>query len=375
MNSQEKFDASKWNSIDEGITQNSFSKRIEGPTPNGAYAVEYFYDEEGNPCTEENASKVHIHEFDENNNFVFETIGYLNSSTISQNINKATDKFNPSNWGTEFDEREVVGFKIEYFDFQLIKYDRGKRKLLFTLDDNNKQYIENFTKYGINIYTSGNKVDLSNSMNIELLHILQGNIEEPVIEKYDLVNPMKVSVWYSDNSKITSSTELKENSKNRKIHQGNKFLYDLDSFLRSNFQKDMWEIDYDVEYTCPKCKSSFRKSYSDFIFHDDEPIVCPNCNYDLIGETVEYKQKTKIDNELNSSNLDSEELQKSLKSRKGACIAFMIISLVIVVFFVIVGLPQGCVGGLVFFFFFLILTVKTNNKLEKLNNEKVYNKK
>ncbi len=53
-----------------GATQ----QRDEGPTPNGGvYSIAYFSDSEGNPTTKENATRMEIVEFDENDNGFFRT--------------------------------------------------------------------------------------------------------------------------------------------------------------------------------------------------------------------------------------------------------------------------------------------------------------
>lgn len=59
------------------------SKRFDGPTPNGgAYSVSYYYDKKGRPCGENKASCVHIHEYDENDNLIMETVGYLSTKKL-----------------------------------------------------------------------------------------------------------------------------------------------------------------------------------------------------------------------------------------------------------------------------------------------------
>lgn len=62
------------------------SRLIVGPTPNGAYAIEFFYDKNGNACYEKLAHSAHIHEYDRNGKFVFETMGYLDSIDKTEQI-------------------------------------------------------------------------------------------------------------------------------------------------------------------------------------------------------------------------------------------------------------------------------------------------
>lgn len=57
-----------------------FAMRVEGPTPNGgAYSIGFYYDSEGNPCVPEQASTIHIHEYDENDLFINEVVGICNN--------------------------------------------------------------------------------------------------------------------------------------------------------------------------------------------------------------------------------------------------------------------------------------------------------
>ena len=50
------------------------SKRIDEPTPNGgSYSVAYFRDRNGKPCSEKDAVKLEIIEYDENNNQIART--------------------------------------------------------------------------------------------------------------------------------------------------------------------------------------------------------------------------------------------------------------------------------------------------------------
>lgn len=56
----------------------SYSERAEGPTPNGgAYSMAFYYDDNGNPAPKSEATRCNIIEFDENDNFVNETMGIL----------------------------------------------------------------------------------------------------------------------------------------------------------------------------------------------------------------------------------------------------------------------------------------------------------
>lgn len=51
-------------------------KKIDGPTPNGgAYAVIYFKDKNGRPCSEKDSVSFEISEFDEQGNSIFRTYG------------------------------------------------------------------------------------------------------------------------------------------------------------------------------------------------------------------------------------------------------------------------------------------------------------
>lgn len=70
------------------ISESLTSKLIMGPTSNGAYAIEFFYDKDGNVCYEELAYSVHIHEYDENGKFVLETIGNLNFNKTERNYDR-----------------------------------------------------------------------------------------------------------------------------------------------------------------------------------------------------------------------------------------------------------------------------------------------
>lgn len=58
---------------------NDCSERIDGPTPNGgAYAIAYFRDADGKPCSKDMATNIEIVEFDENGRDVFRTYGLCN---------------------------------------------------------------------------------------------------------------------------------------------------------------------------------------------------------------------------------------------------------------------------------------------------------
>lgn len=58
-------------------------KRTDMPTPNGGvYSISYYYDKKGKPCGEKKASTVHIHEYDENDNLIIETVEYLNAKKL-----------------------------------------------------------------------------------------------------------------------------------------------------------------------------------------------------------------------------------------------------------------------------------------------------
>ena len=56
--------------------------RKDGPTPNGGvYSIIYFYDEEGNSTTQENAVVAYGCEFDENDNMIYETMLFNKKET------------------------------------------------------------------------------------------------------------------------------------------------------------------------------------------------------------------------------------------------------------------------------------------------------
>ena len=151
---------------------------------------------------------------------------------------------------------------------------------------------------------------------------------------------------------------------------GNQFLNDLDLFLRNNFQKEMWEIDYEVEYICPKCKSSFRKSYSGFIFHDDEPIVCNNCNYDIVNHKANEKPKKKASDKKNDESVLDEELQKKLKSLKLRQKIYIIMSVITFVLTAILMLvlPVGFIVCGALFWVFVIALIVVNKKIKSIKN-------
>lgn len=58
------------------------SKRVDGPTPNGGtYMIAYFRDSSGNACSEKDASKVEIVEFESDNNAIARTYGFCESKS------------------------------------------------------------------------------------------------------------------------------------------------------------------------------------------------------------------------------------------------------------------------------------------------------
>lgn len=371
MNPKEKFDAKGWDSIEE-TNDSYFSKRIEGPTPNGAYAIEYFYDENGKPCSEEQASVVHIHEFDENNNFVFETVGYLNSKSESDSENAflSANKFNARDWDSEYNEGELTGFRLEYYDFQLITYDRFKKELQFTINSNKKQLVDTFNDYSLNLYPSVNTVLLSNAQNNELTHLLEADFYEKMSEDFSTACPMALTLFYSDDEPQYAATQTNRINQSKTKNFANKFLKELESYLRDNFKKEMWEIDYDVEYHCPACNEDFKKAYSGVIFHEDESIICPYCRYDLKrNKAASEKKKKQKDKKPDSSNEENERSLKSLKAKKNFYVFFMIISLIIALFFLVAGFIQGFLGGILLFFIFLIFAKLKKKKIKKLQEE------
>ena len=48
----------------------------EGVTPWGTKYISYFKDKDGNACNEDEAVEFHIHEYDNEGNWLNETIGY-----------------------------------------------------------------------------------------------------------------------------------------------------------------------------------------------------------------------------------------------------------------------------------------------------------
>lgn len=52
--------------------------RDDNPTPNGgAYSLGFYTNENGDDCSIEEATMIHIHEYTENDEFICETIGFV----------------------------------------------------------------------------------------------------------------------------------------------------------------------------------------------------------------------------------------------------------------------------------------------------------
>lgn len=62
---------------------------MDGPTPNGGvYSIAYFSDEDGEPCSEDKAARIEIHECDKDGNSIFRTYGFCDQEFNKQNTIK-----------------------------------------------------------------------------------------------------------------------------------------------------------------------------------------------------------------------------------------------------------------------------------------------
>ncbi len=65
------------------------TRKIDGPTPSGGvYAMLYFYDDNNNPVSEEQATKAYGVEFDENDKIIKETYFLISHEKNDKNTSE-----------------------------------------------------------------------------------------------------------------------------------------------------------------------------------------------------------------------------------------------------------------------------------------------